>query len=442
MVEANVAIIKELKQYLEEISMNAEKRNEYTRSEKDFTRDRVLTFSRLAGFLLHLPKRSLSIELREYLDRLSSGTTVSKSAFSQQRVKLKPTFFQQWNQLLTERFYHHYGEKVKRWRGHLLQAVDGSCCYLFNKDEVLNHFGSQDNQHVRIPMARLMQVYDVLNELVVWADIYPVKKSEQSIMYSRVNSLSEKSITLFDRGYPSFALIYLLQHENKERLFVMRCRSDFNKEIKQFLQSAATDIITEFTATEKAIKTLHDQGYDITKSDRVKIRLVKIILSSGQTEVLITNLLDQKHYSLEDLSYLYSLRWPVETSYGHQKNIQQLEQFSGHRVICIEQDYHAGVFTANLQSLIEKQSSEYLNAIARQRKYQYKINRNVSLAGLKNNVSQLFLQVEPKEILIYLQHLFESCLEPVRPGRKVKRYKKARRLNGKYQTLTNYKRAI
>lgn len=261
-------------------------------------------------------------------------------------------------------------------------------------------------------------------------------------MYSRVNHLSEESITLFDRGYPSFALIYLLEHQDKERLFVMRCRSDFNKEIKQFLQSTATDIITEFTAIDKAIKTLHDQGYEINKPGKVKIRLVKINLCSGQTEVLITNLLDAKSYSLEDLCYLYSLRWPVETSYGHQKNVLQLEQFSGHRVICIEQDYHAGVFTANLQSLIEKQSSGYLNAVARQRKYQYKINRNVSLAALKNNVFQLFLQVDTKEILVYLQHLFKSCLEPVRPGRKVIRYKKAKRLNGKYQTLTNYKRAI
>jgi len=442
MVEANIAIIKELKEFLKEISMNITKRKEFIFNEKAFSRDRVLTIERIVGLLINMPKRSLSIEIREFLDSITLGEISSKSAFSQQRSKLKPLFFQRWNELLIKLFYHHYGEKVKRWREYLIYAVDGSTAYLFDKGDIADHFGSQSNQYVNIPMAQLMQIYDVLNELIVWAGIYPIKMSEPKIMNTNINSLATDSITLFDRGYPSFALIYLLQHQVQERLFVMRCKADFNKETRQFTASSDTDIITEFTATYDGIETLQKHGYAITKETKVKIRLVKIELSSGQTEVLITNLLDKNEYAVEDISYLYSLRWPIETCYGKEKNQQQMEQFSGHRVICIEQDYHAGIFTANIQSLIEKQSQAYLDAVSKCRKHRYKINRNVSWAALKNNIVRLFLGENPEKILLYLQHLFEANLEPVRFGRKFERNKKERRRHGKYQTLTNYKRAI
>lgn len=97
---------------------------------------------------------------------------------------------------------------------------------------------------------------------------------------------------------------------------------------------------------------------------------------------------------------------------------------------------------ANLQSLIEKQCCDYLQKINANRKHNYRINRNVSWACMKQNIIKLFLQNRPEEILSYLQKAFERNIEPVRPGRQNPRVKKAKRLNGKYQTFTNYKRAI
>ncbi len=119
-----------------------------------------------------------------------------------------------------------------------------------------------------------------------------------------------------------------------------------------------------------------------------------------------------------------------------------MEQFSGHRVICIKQDYAAGIFVANLQSLIKKQSEDYLQKINASRKYDYKINKNVSWASLKYNIVKLFLYDNPETILYQLQKLFERKREPVSPGRHNPRVKKAKGLNGKYQTFTNYKRAV
>ena len=120
----------------------------------------------------------------------------------------------------------------------------------------------------------------------------------------------------------------------------------------------------------------------------------------------------------------------------------QLEIFSGHRVICIEQDYAAGLFVANLQSIIEKQCVDDIKVIAQSRKYEYKINRNISWSYLKNRILKLFIQSNSSfEILMELQNLFGRNIEPVRPDRNVPRTVQ-KRYKGKYRTFTNYRRAI
>lgn len=443
MVEANVRIIEELKYFLEIVSKDSELRKFVTQSEKDFTRNRKLTLERIVGLIINMPKRSLSIEIQEFFDSLEKDLESStKGAFSLQRTKLQALFFEAWNKCLVKSFYHYYGDNVKRWRNFRLQAVDGSTAYLMNRKDVVEYFGTQDNQRVSIPMARVMQIQDILNDITVWGAIRPIKESEQTIMVKQVSNLYEDSLTLFDRGYPSYALMYLMNNQETPRHFVMRCKVGFNKEVKHFLQSKKNSQIIALRPTSNAIATLHEHGYIITSTTTVKVRLVKVKLSSGEVEILLTNLYDEKLFTIEDLKYLYGLRWGIETTYGKQKNQQQMEQFSGHRVICIQQDYAAGLFVANLQSLIENQCENYLTHVNKRRKHQYKINRNISWASMKHTIVKLFLQNEPEKILLQLQKSFERNIEPVRPGRHNPRIKKTKRLNGKYQTFTNYKRAI
>ncbi|MEO6229012.1 MAG: IS4 family transposase [Ferruginibacter sp.] len=443
MVEANLKIIEELKMFLNRVSSDADIRELVTQSDVDFSRDRKLPFNKLVGLIINMPKRSLSIEIQDFFDSLGKGFEASsKAAFSLQRTKLEALFFKVWNGWLVNSFYHYYGEKVKRWRGFRIQAVDGSTAYLIKKKDVIDHFGTQDNQHGGIPMARVMQLQDILNDITVWGNISPIKESEQAIIAGQVRHLSTESITLFDRGYPSYALMYLMRNEETPRDFVMRCKVGFNKEVKQFVRSRKSSKIVELLPTATAIATLREHGYIVTAQTTLKVRMVKFKLSTGEVEVLLTSLYSTKLFTVADLKYLYGLRWGIETTFGKQKNQQQMEQFSGHRVICIQQDYAAGLFVANLQSLIEKQCESYLQKINRRRIHAYRINRNVSWASLKYNIVKLFLENRAEEILLQLQKAFERNIEPVRPGRHNARIKKAKRLNGKYQTFTNYKRAI
>lgn len=443
MVSANLKIINELKAFLEIVTKNPEVRKLIAQSDSDFSRIRKLPLESLVSLIINLPKRSLSIELQEFFENLGKpDLAATKGAFSLQRTKLLPLFFQVWNDLLVKCFYEYYGENLKLWRGFRLQAVDGSTAYLINREDVREYFGTQDNQHTCIPMARVMQIQDVLNDISIWGELYPIKTSEQAVMANRVSHLDEDSITLFDRGYPSYALMYLLNSQETPRRFVMRCKVGFNKEVRKFVESLQNDKIIELNPTANAISTLKGHGYCVFKNTAIKVRMVKVKLDSGQTEVLLTNLYEKEDISIQDLKELYGLRWGVETAFGKQKNQMQMEQFSGHRVVCILQDFAAGLVVANLQALIEKQCDSYLKGLNSRRKHDYKINKNISWASLKGNLAKLFLQNAPEEVLLKLQKAFERNVEPIRPGRQYKRIKKVKRLNGKYQTLTNYKRAI
>jgi hypothetical protein len=140
MVEANIKIITELKAIIHHSMHNSALCALFTKSPDDFTRNRKLTFERLVYFIINLPKRSLSIELNDFFDTLGEASCVTKSALSQQRTKLLPLFLKVLNASLVQGFYNHYGNKVKRWRGFRLLAVDGSTAFLVDKPDVVEYY--------------------------------------------------------------------------------------------------------------------------------------------------------------------------------------------------------------------------------------------------------------------------------------------------------------
>jgi hypothetical protein len=445
MLEANIKIIESLKCFLNTVVKEADVRSLFTTLPTDFSRQRKLPLNKLVGMLINLPKRSLDIELQAFFESVEASTSdvdCTKAAFSLQRTKLKPLFFQLWNQVLTENFYTYYGNQVKRWQGFRLLAVDGSNMSMVPTAEVIAHFGSATNQFSAVPMARAMQIHDVLNDMRVWADIFPYTDSELSIITSHLKHLPPDSLTLFDRGFASYSLMYLLMNEEIPRHFLIRCKTDFCKEVKQFVNSSKKDIITNLYPSRESIARLKEHHYIVTSKTGIQVRMVKVQLADGQTEVLLTNLYDTACFTTRMIAKLYASRWVIEGAYNTQKNQLQIEIFSGHRVVCIEQDYAAALFVANLQSILEKQCEQEVSDRTKHRRYRYRVNRNISWALLKNRIVKLFMRsTDSRAILMELQYLFSRYLEPVRPGRKVPRGKPSIK-RGKYQTLTNYRRAI
>ncbi|MHB1177433.1 MAG: hypothetical protein ACYCZO_03790, partial [Daejeonella sp.] len=98
MIDANINIIGELKLFLDTVVNNREVRSLFTSGANDFSRNRKLPLSRLVGLIINMPKRSLSIEIREFFEGLGLEYSQScgKAAFCLQRSKLSPDFFRIW----------------------------------------------------------------------------------------------------------------------------------------------------------------------------------------------------------------------------------------------------------------------------------------------------------------------------------------------------------
>lgn len=303
MVSANLKIIEELKLFLNMVIEDSDIKSLFTRNSSDFTRNRKLPLEKIIGMLINLPKRSLSIELQSFFENLEqSDISCTKVAFSLQRTKLKPLFLKFWNDLLVKSFYAFYGSNVKRWEGFRLLAVDGSNINVMNVPEVLDHFGSADNQFGGVPMARGMQIHDVLNDIAVWGDIFPRSNSENSIIASNIRHLPADSLTLFDRGFPAFSLMYLLANEESPRHFLMRCKTTFSNEVKEFVDSNKTSAIVIMYPSAESIERLRENGYIVSKRTGIKVKILKVKLVDGEIEVLLTNLFDKKFTSKKSVS--------------------------------------------------------------------------------------------------------------------------------------------
>jgi hypothetical protein len=109
--------------------------------------------------------------------------------------------------------------------------------------------------------------------------------------------------------------------------------------------------------TVSAIEGLNKSGYLIDKKYHIESKACKS-RADGSTEVLITNLWEEEGHPVSQFKELYFMRWGIETNISLQKNIMQLESFSGLSVAAVEQDFYATVFMANLHSALIKDAQQ------------------------------------------------------------------------------------
>lgn len=123
------------------------------------------------ALLVNLRKGTIQDELDQFVELFTEGLTsqaVSASAFCQARQKLNPQALMRLSDHLVATFQAHFA--WRRWRGRRLLAVDGSTVRLPPTPDVIAAFGPPP-EGSRIPLGRLSVLYDVLNTVVVEADL-------------------------------------------------------------------------------------------------------------------------------------------------------------------------------------------------------------------------------------------------------------------------------
>ena len=437
MFDVNVKIIAELKNFIRIVAAQKEVLRKFCVADADFTRNRKLPFEKLALLIAKLNKKTLSIELEKFFEEAGITMSCSVSAFSQQRSKLAPLFFRCWNMVLRESYYHYSGPMTRRWKGYRIIAADGSSINLVNTTALYEYFGGQRNQKAHFALASTFYHYDVLNELVLLSDIKPYRYGEMNMAYDSVNEIQEDMVTIYDRNFSNYKVVALHLWQEKEKKFIIRAKENQNI-VKDFIKSGKQSAIVYMQPGALAISGLRKSGFIITKTTLLKVRLIRVELDNS-TEVLITNLWEEDGHDAAEFRDLYFMRWRVETQIGVQKNILQLESFSGLTVHAVLQDFYATIMMANLHSVLIKDAQQTIETTLQHRKYPMKVNKNKSFGRLKVNLVDLFLRNNTKAILHKLHEQFVKDPIPIRKGRSFERIKKNTHSRSKYKTFTNFK---
>jgi hypothetical protein len=388
-------------------------------------------------------KRSLSLEIENFVNYLKTtlgkrdSKSFTQSAFIQCRRKINPEVFKHLSNRLTQEFYSDNDESIKLWNGLRLLSVDGSSITLPNTLELELLYGIRKNQSKStVVQARASVLYDVLNRFVIDSSLSSLETCENVLAIEHLKYAIIGDLIIYDRGYPSFYLMFY--HYEKGIHFLIRAKKDFNNQTKKFYESGAYSAVVAIKPGKNT--DLSDKPYK--KDAFITVRLVRVDLPNGTSEILITSLIDNECYPTNVFKDLYAKRWGVETFYDELKNKIKAEHFSGYSQHSILQDFYAAIFVSNVQSLIVGEINDEI-ASRTNTKFQYKVNNNLSYGFLKDRIISLFFaDSNINEITDELRELFKKHLIPIRPDRNFKRnidkYSKRR----KPKVLKNMKNAV
>jgi len=345
---------------------NSEFRDKARKKPADFTRNRKMTFEELILFMLLSLKCSTSTALRRFFTSLGKNTlSMTQQSLSEARNKITVWAFVHLFKLTVSTMTENCANK---WHGYRVYAIDGSKIALPDDEKLSKHFGSLGKDKTA-PTAQGSILYDVLNDIVCDAALEPLATDERTIAKNHIIeckniAIDDKKLTIFDRGYPSFELIEMLETEDFH--YVMRVKSKFNNDIDAQMKSDG------YIWLEKDGKSIH-------------VRVIKFTLDSGEEEVLITNITDRR-LGKNAFKKLYFMRWPVEVKYDVVKNKLQLENFNTRTVEGVQQDFFAAMYLTNCAAaaLVDVQTDIDNARKEKGNKYQYKANMNELIGILKD----------------------------------------------------------
>jgi len=415
--------------YLKNIIFSQEFLSRHRNSPEAFTRNRKLPFHTLIFFLINLVKGSYQDELDRYFKAIYrfevAKRIVSKVALSKARMKLGYTAFTELNRHLADYFYRKF--KPLTWYGFNLMAVDGTTFRLPRIEAIARHFGAWNPRNGgECPMARGSQLFDTLNKISIDAIISPKEIGERELAAQHFLNLIPEDLVLLDRGYPAYWLFNLIL--SLDANFCARISYKKWKIIRKFYNSGKIDKIISLPAAGTSIRQCREMGLDTLP---LKLRLIRVELGAGNTEVLITSLIDEDLYPTEIFMELYHKRWPVEEDYKTMKCWLEVENFSGKSVLSVYQDFHAKVFSKNLTSVLAFPTREIIEQNSKSCKHRQQINFAQALSKVKHVIALLFIRVKHSvpDIISDLHKIFIRTTEPIRPGRQFPRnHKSSRRL--------------
>jgi hypothetical protein len=384
----------------------------YRRSPKAFIRRRQLPFALLVVLLLNLRKGSIETELPAFFAALQAqpmAETPSRAAFCKARLKLDPQVFVALNQRAVGPFVSGFTPIL--WQGLRVLAVDGSTMRLPARPTIETFFGATTEGP---PLARLSTLYAVGHGLILDAQLSALCVSERERAIDHLDAMQPDDLALYDRGFAAFWLMAL--HRAKKRAFCMRLSHATFAAARSFWAGHAESEIITLMPSAGQRRQCRNQG---VSAEPLQIRLIRVHLRGGVTEVLATFLLDEQRYPTRLFAALYRQRWGTEEHYKRLKRWEEIESFSGLSPLVVQQDVHAKILALNLVAMHRAMAQAVARRHFAHRRHEMQVRWTNALSALKNTLVCLLLHTGPaiENLWCRLITTLAKAVDGIRPDR-------------------------
>jgi len=373
-------------------------------SEKDFIRNRTLSFSDIVNFVIGNTGMSLDFEVMNFCEE--SGTSVSAAAVSKARSKVSFRAFEDLFQATAEEI-----PSTNTFNGYRLTAFDGMKGELPKTKELMSDYSASKRDGY--PQFHAVAAYDVLNCCYTKAVFKPGATDERKAASEILSThdYTGKEIFLLDRGFPSLKIIYQINSMGKN--FVMRVSGSFLREVNEFTSSGAKDAVVHVNYDKSRSRTSRVSGVPLPYE--FNLRCVMIPLGNGKSETLVTNL-SENEFSLKEIGELYNLRWKIETGFLHLKYAVCVEDFIGIKENSIKQEFFASLMKANIfMQFVELSNQLILHK--KTLKHEYKTNIRKAIGILRTKMLKLMRTSCRQELIDKLVHFIAKFKSVIKPNR-------------------------
>lgn len=402
--------------------------------EKDFTRNRKITFISTIKSILSFGGGTLTNELLK-INKFATDTPTS-SAFVQQRDKITPKAFSALFSMINQAF-----DQDIRYKDYRLMAVDGSHIHVPTNPQDIDSFVKCTENERPHNEFHLNAMFDILQKFYTDAVVqkYRTQNEDKAMIEMIERATYQKAIAICDRGYESYNNMAHLQESNWK--YIIRIKEPGGYGIADGLQlpeSTEFDLSVNLSITRrknketKELLTNKNQyryipnkvkfDYLSTKFKRtdpaefytLNFRVVRIEIKENTFEMLVTNL-SEEEFPKEELKKLYAMRWGIETSFRNLKYIVGMLGFHSRKSESVTQEIYASLIMHNMTQLV----ASCVKLPERETKYDYTVRFSIAAAIIKS----LFLgdiSSPDAEILI------RRNISPIRPNRNYSRKPRAK----------------
>ncbi len=388
---------------------------------KDFSRRKKWSFEQLMKFMLVMEGNAMKDELLNYFD--FDTQVPSNSSFNQRRAQILPEAFE----FLFHEFLKTVPAGTKDYRGYRLIACDGSdLCIAHNPEDKTTYIQSSAEER-GFNLLHLNAFYDLCNRVYTDALIQAAhEENEDRAMCSLIDRYNGKpAIFIADRNYENYnifahveekGMYYLIRVKDVNSTGILRSMS--LPQTEQFDVCRTVTITKKQTNQTKADKKKYRfipsrSTFDYVDLHKnmfydLNLRIVRFPVTDSTYECIITNL-PQESYDADEIRYLYSRRWGIETSFRELKYAIGLTSFHSKKMDYLMQEIWSRMILYNFCEIITCAVVMEENT---DRKYEYQLNYTRAI-----HICRYFLAVKKRKAPPDVEYLIRHELLPVRPGR-------------------------